>query len=116
MVTDCLYDLIDDGFNVDFENFNDDYPEIALTKYGKSFNMGDICQYIIDLNSHLQGNFNLEISRVLYREEVSYGMEDSMKSPQELDDRWRYTDIENIGKVNSNKIYRVEILLIEIDK
>ena len=40
-------------------------------------------------------------------------MDDSMKAPQEVDDGWRHTDIENINNLHSNKIHRIEILLID---
>jgi len=112
-INDCLQDLTDDGFNVDLSELSADYPEVSLTKYGESFSMDEVSSYLIDLNSHLQGNHSMSVSRILYKEEVSYGMEDSMKAPQEVDDGWRHTDIENINNVHSNKIHRIEILLID---
>lgn len=114
MINDCLQDLTDDGFKVDLENLDADYPEIRLTKQGNAFRMDEVIDSILDLNSHLNGRYNVMISRILYKEEVSYGFEDSMKAPQEMDDGWRHTDIENINDSFASKVSVVEILLVDL--
>jgi hypothetical protein len=108
LMKDCLQDLVDDGFNIstDLADFN----EIRITKRGGEFPIRDVEKSIVDLASHLEG-IGVGTNTIHYKIEQSYGMEDSMKAPQEQDDGWRTESLSSIDSLSDVEVTAVEIFL-----
>lgn len=108
LIEDCLQDLVDDGFRVDV---NIDFDEVSITKKGSEFKISEIEESLIDLSSHLKG-IGVGANTIHYKiTDIPYGLEDSMKAPQELDDGWRTERLFNIGTLSDVGVSIVEVFI-----